>query len=44
MVERRTAQDRWGAVDGKNVDWMEKVTEEQYNMTTNPNTPGNDPA
>jgi 4-carboxymuconolactone decarboxylase len=29
------------AVDGKNVDWMEKVTEEQYNMTTNPNTPGN---
>ena len=21
-----------GAVDGKNVDWMEKVTEEQYNM------------
>jgi gentisate 1,2-dioxygenase len=30
-----------GAVDGKNVNWMEKVTEEQYNMTTNPNTPGN---
>src|SRR5213078_1375528 len=26
-----------GAVDGKNVDWMEKVTEEQYNMTTKPN-------
>jgi len=21
-----------GAVDGKNIDWMEKVTEEQYNM------------
>ncbi|MBV8970477.1 MAG: carboxymuconolactone decarboxylase family protein [Verrucomicrobia bacterium] len=29
------------AVDGKNVNWMEKLTEEQYNMTTNPNTPGN---
>jgi 4-carboxymuconolactone decarboxylase len=30
-----------GAVGGKNVDWMEKVTEEQYNMTTTPTTPGN---
>jgi 4-carboxymuconolactone decarboxylase len=30
-----------GAAGGKNVDWMEKVTEEQYNMTTNPNTRGN---
>jgi 4-carboxymuconolactone decarboxylase len=30
-----------GAVDGKNVEWMEKVTEEQYRMSTNPTTPGN---
>jgi 4-carboxymuconolactone decarboxylase len=25
-----------GAVGGKNVDWMEKVSEEQYNMTATP--------
>jgi hypothetical protein len=28
-----------GAVDGKNIDWMEKVTEEQYN--TKPSTKTN---
>jgi 4-carboxymuconolactone decarboxylase len=27
-----------GAVNGKNVEWMEKVTEEQYNMTTTTKT------
>jgi 4-carboxymuconolactone decarboxylase len=27
-----------GKVDGKNVDWMEKVTEEQYNMTPSTKT------
>jgi 4-carboxymuconolactone decarboxylase len=27
-----------GAVDGKNIDWMEKVTEEQYNMKPNSKT------